>query len=431
MAPDPRVIKHEAENAPGDLDEGPGPETEVLTLPEGNAETWRAVRATLDRFCAADEHGTAKTLTGGAILAGRFAHRMSSDVDAHLRRIPSFDILKPSRMHGAQLDRAMREVGAKRIYSSSTQIIFEFENGEKLDLIAGRLFPKPYGEPAIVEGEPAEVATNAQIIATKVKARGALSPARDLYDLVVAARHDRAGVAEGVNALPAEDLALASKSWAGNARRLREEARTMKAVPEALAWITDDPARFALETLRQITWRTMTLHYTEQGAKLEGERNGERAQLAGPITDDKAMTEALIMHGAYEDPTMIRLDVEMHMGRTESAMRGQAREPEVVKEVILKGDAPRAERAPPGLNALGGAPPAAEKPAAQEVSLEGDAPRAERAPPGLNALGGAPPAAEKPAAQSTRTARWRAWRPEQGDAPKRPARAPATGRERE
>ena len=312
------------------------------------------MRAALDRFCAGDEHGTAKTLTGGAVLAGRFAHRMSSDVDAHLRRIPSFEVLKSNRMHGAQLDQAMRGLGAKRTYSSSTQIIFEFPDGEKLDLIAGRLFPKPYGREAIVEGEPAEVATNAQIIATKVKARGALSPARDLYDLVVAARHDRDGVAEGVNAIPAQDLALAAKSWAGNARRMREEARTMKAVPEHLAWITEDPARWALKTLRALTWRTMTLHYTPRGAMLEGERGAERATLAGPITDDKAMTEALIVHGAYEDPTMIRLDVEIHMGRTESAMRGAARASEVVKEVTLEGDAPRAERAPAGLDPPGG-----------------------------------------------------------------------------
>ena len=131
---------------PGRTDEGDA-EPEVLSLAPEAAELWRRVRSALDALCAGDEHGTAKTLTGDAVLAGRLGHRATDGVDVHLRRIASFEVLRTSRMHGQQLDDAMRKLGGTREYSCDLQIIYTFDAG-KLDLIAGTLFPTPYGERA-------------------------------------------------------------------------------------------------------------------------------------------------------------------------------------------------------------------------------------------------------------------------------------------
>ena len=262
---------------------------ETLTLQHKNAKVWRRARDPLDAMCHGDEHGTAIVMSGGAVLGARWGHTLSDDVDVHLRRIADFTILRSEREHGARLDTLMRDAGGKRLMTEEIQIKYGFKDGE-LDLIAGNLFPTRYGTSAEVEGREAEVASTAQIIATKIRARGRRAPARDLFDIAVAEREDPEGCKAGVNAIPAQELRDIEAIWRRSGEALAEEAKTIIEPSARYNDITADPAGAACATIDRLIWRTITLQYAENGATLIGERGATRARRAGRKDHDRGRT---------------------------------------------------------------------------------------------------------------------------------------------
>ena len=121
-------------------------------------------------------------------------------------------------------------------------------------------------------------------------------------------------------------------------------------MPAHNAHIAAHPAEHAIEVLQALTWRTLQMRYTREGAVLEGVRGRETATLTAPITSKCDMSEALIIHGIYDDPIWVALDVMAEMDRIGRAMGGEHVEPRVVKEVELPGDAERESRI--GIDAL-------------------------------------------------------------------------------
>lgn len=264
------------------------------------------------------------------MLDARFGHRLSDDIDVHLRTLRSFEPLRPARMGGEQLDRAMRNAGAHREHTSDHQIVYAFPEG-RLDLIAGRLFPTPYGAQARIGAHVEEVAETTQILAAKIRARGRMPPARDLYDLAIAHQADPASAARALNALTASELDSAARAWKLHAAKIAEEAQRLRGVPPRYEHIARAPARYALNALRELVWPGISIHYTPEGARLEGTRMSEHAVLAEGITTEKQMTEALIAWGLYDDPIHLSHDVMIHTGKIEKALRGEPVAPECLK----------------------------------------------------------------------------------------------------
>ena len=109
---------------------------------------------------------------------------------------------------------------------------------------------------ATIDGEPFEALSTTQILAGKLLNRLSETPARDLYDVVVAGRKDRDGLEQAVNMLDVETQAEAAFLWDGRRKRIEQDAReTLRAIsadeplavaPEALV----DAAIRGLETSR-------------------------------------------------------------------------------------------------------------------------------------------------------------------------------------
>ena len=271
-------------------------------------------------------------------LMGPWHAELRVNRHVHLRRIADFTILRSEREHGARLDALMRDAGGKRLMTEEIQIKYGFEEGE-LDLIAGNLFPTRHGTSAEIEGREAEVASTAQIVATKIRARGRRAPARDLFDIAVAEREDPAGCEAGVNAIPAQELLRDIEAiWRRSGEALAEEAKTMIEPSPRYDDITADPATAACATIDRLTWRSITLRYGNDGATRIGQRGATSAVLVEKITTQEGLDDAIIRHGAYGDPMSLRYEQADRWMKIVRARDGTAIPDERVKTVVLEHD---------------------------------------------------------------------------------------------
>lgn len=109
---------------------------------------------------------------------------------------------------------------------------------------------------ATIEGERVEALSTTQILAGKLLNRLNETPARDLYDVVVAGRKDRDGLEQAVNMLGVETQAEAAFLWASRRKRIEQDAsETLLAISadEPLVIAPDelvDAAIRAIETSR-------------------------------------------------------------------------------------------------------------------------------------------------------------------------------------
>ena len=174
---------------------------EILTLPQPGRKLFLKARPLLIRGCGLAEKGTPPRAVfgGGTILAARWGHRESKDVDirarlqgnsgviSRLRQIPAME----QRWNTWLRDAGMTPLMWHSAYKVTTQLLGSEGEGEpKLEI--GE-FKAPLEEEATrarVEGEEIHVASNASILAGKWWGRRAHAPVRDLYDIVVAGVKD-------------------------------------------------------------------------------------------------------------------------------------------------------------------------------------------------------------------------------------------------
>jgi predicted nucleotidyltransferase component of viral defense system len=119
---------------------------------------------------------------GGTVLMRRYHHRFSKDIDIFVPDPQYLGHLSP---------RLNDEIGelAPRFIEQSEFVKFYFPEGE-IDFIASAPLTRP---PAVVEtvlGSKVRVQTSAEIIARKLRFRGAEFAARDIFDFAVVAERE-------------------------------------------------------------------------------------------------------------------------------------------------------------------------------------------------------------------------------------------------
>ncbi len=169
-----------------------------LRLPEPAHRLLERTRDILNRHLspyAAD--GAGWKIGGGTILAARWRHRRSSDLDVLLH--PDSDTEHYDADGPGSFCQDLEDAGALTIHLDDFSLI-QFPEGW-IEIL------KEHPQPALghnriqVDGLPATVLSSAQIIGGKLFNRGLAPPVRDLYDMAVSAIEDPASIEVPVNGL--------------------------------------------------------------------------------------------------------------------------------------------------------------------------------------------------------------------------------------
>ena len=314
---------------------------ELVTLAEPGARVWKETNELLRRVFRDRAQDPGIVLTGGTLLAGRWRHRESDDIDLKLPRWPDLKALAKHETQGRTLDRLLGAKGAVRTVQSDQHVGYRLGAGQ-LDLTAGRLWPDPHPQIVWIEGQRTWAASNAQVLSAKLIGRARHAPVRDLYDLAVAQDRDQEAAQTAVNALSTEELHDALDLWEIRREWYREQAKTrIRGWAQVHQPVMEDPGRHAIETVHELAWRRVELHYGPEGCTFVGERPGARRALGEPATTRTDLLQALMSLGAYRTREGLIVENEERLDRLKRAMAGEAIEPEVVKSVGLEGDLAR------------------------------------------------------------------------------------------
>ena len=238
--------------------------SDQLHLPEPAAALLVKTHAILD------EHVTPHTpggegwkLGGGTVLAARWQHRESFDLDIQIH--PETERAHLERKANPELWRKMYAAGATRIDLEATPTIVFGERG-RIEFVEARPIPREGHRLERLPSGSAVLLASSQILAGKLVHRGTDAPVRDLYDLAVARTADPEAMAIAVNALTAFDARAADSSWARREAAYRNEGQTeLHGVPPQYAPIAENPALHARETLRAARYAAMSVEVARSG----------------------------------------------------------------------------------------------------------------------------------------------------------------------
>ena len=315
---------------------------EMLDLPEPARGLWQRCRHVIVAHFGADERADAGfVLGGGTALAARLGHRTSYDLDLAITSTHTLREYVRGGGKARMLDGAFAAAGLWREAERPPgQLIYACPAG-KVDLSAGEPVPLEPVRLASVDGTVAAVASNRQILTGKLRGRALRAPVRDLIDLAVTASRDRRACEGAINAGFEETLRAIPFAWEHQREAYRLAARDDRAlVADEWAAVVEDPARFALEAVRTLTWRRIDVAYTPEGALLTGHRPGETRPLNEEPIREPAALDAML------DGIGVRYGRDLDSGlshparRMARAIESRRREVVVLKELTLPGEPP-------------------------------------------------------------------------------------------
>ena len=236
---------------------------ETLTLPEPAATLWRKIGPSLPssmrEILMPDERWT---MSGGTILAARWGHRSSDDIDLQLAPSAADRLIAKRCPHFMA---AMAELGATGGYQGVRQVVVRFPPSE-LDLWQQRedqrRHPEGSESEVSVDGRTERAESNAQILYGKAQRASRNAPVRDLYDFGVANAVDRESLETAINLRPLEEMSGLRKKWKEAAATYANDAKDdLKGVPKRFSHIKNDPAGHAAKATEAATWMAVELRY--------------------------------------------------------------------------------------------------------------------------------------------------------------------------
>ena len=229
---------------------------ETVILPEPGRSLLHRTYAILSRRLRSTAGLAGFIIGGGTMLAARWGHRTSKDIDVKVNNTEGFRCI--SRMYEEptlqeMLDREMHQAGAwGRNRDGAFQLVYSFGDRDDPDpprVDLAELAPKLRGEVIRTHSEGMEFwsATNAEILAGKWMDRRHHVLVRDVFDIATAAVMDPPALQRAIAvAADGEDLDIVIESLAREREALKASAaEEISAVPTDLEWIHEDPARWA------------------------------------------------------------------------------------------------------------------------------------------------------------------------------------------
>ena len=196
---------------------------ENLTLPEPAASLWASKRHIVHAIPPETFGSTIQPhIGGGTILAARWRHRLSTDIDVLLPgRNSLIDLLQENDRN------IVKQLGGTPEAVSGGRVKIAFEHG-RLDLSTFRPDP-PYGQHnAVVDDQLEQVLSSAQILRGKLERVDQLL-VRDVFDILTAADEEPAALATAASMVPKHRATAIESAWreaAGDlADRFHDELR--------------------------------------------------------------------------------------------------------------------------------------------------------------------------------------------------------------
>lgn len=182
-------------------------DAERLDLPEPARTVWRQAEKLIEAIRGGDT-GNEVLVGGGTILACRWRHRGSTDVDL---LVTGTDTLR-EWMEGGPADGAQLTGGRwDRPSEEHLRVLYELGS---LDVTASRPRPEHGAGNGVVDGKGIKVLTTTQILRGKLnRAVQGRSPVRDLFDFATAAEKDPRALAEATGMLRRAEVEAITKTW--------------------------------------------------------------------------------------------------------------------------------------------------------------------------------------------------------------------------
>ena len=234
---------------------------ERLNLPEPARSLWLRTRDTLETALdGLDAAAGGWRLGGGTILAARWGHRHSTDIDLTVNERTVLRELSPQ--WNLEFEDTMRALGGEPKFQSNEYSI-RFDAG-RLHMAALEPTPKRGQSEAAIEGRSVIVLSNAQILCGKLQ-RVEYSPVRDAFDFITAKRVDPHALLIAANTESADFAAAIAASWElANSRFESEAAAGLHGVPPRFRRDTSRLGFEAAEALRGACYERLAV-YAENG----------------------------------------------------------------------------------------------------------------------------------------------------------------------
>ena len=190
-----------------------------MTLPEPARRLWLAYGAIEEHVLALSRGPHEIRLGGGSVLAARWKHRTSYDIDLTLS--PEARTTRLTAENNPALDAALRALGGTPEHEPPNYRV-KFEAGW-IDIATLEPTPAKGAAATAVHGKTVRVLSTTQILRGKLE-RGTRSPVRDVFDFITARATDRGGLAAAVNCLAATRIHEIAYWWEQANETLRVEA---------------------------------------------------------------------------------------------------------------------------------------------------------------------------------------------------------------
>lgn len=194
-----------------------------LTLPDPARALWKEAAPELHRLLELLPEKTEQfRIGGGTVLASRWRHRKSSDMDLTVPESSGMELM--NQAHSETIRTRFTAIGANRPMLTDSRYRIEFPNGT-VDLAASDPRPRLGGRRVECHGYAVEAMSTIQILRGKLeRSLKQEPPARDLFDVVVARQMDRKALAGAVNMLSEEEQREVLGRWQNADYRVQREA---------------------------------------------------------------------------------------------------------------------------------------------------------------------------------------------------------------
>ena len=297
-------------------------EVEDLTLPEPARTLLGRTRLIMDAYVTPLTPGRRGwQIGGGTILAARWRHRESQDIDLLVHPRTETRFLHPEA--APDLHRRLEAAGARKIrFGRFSQILFE---ESRIEMLAADPQPRVGHSRAIVDGKGVTVLASSQILTGKFSNRSLNPPVRDLYDLAVAGTIAPRALAIAVNALAGDDILWRLMSWEMERGKFAEDGPIeLHGVPPRYEAMRADPACHARHAVMAAVYRHVRLLARDGAAVVETESGlGREARIYDRPDDLAERFEGdginAVLAAAGTDPERIRRETATAMRNGESA----------------------------------------------------------------------------------------------------------------
>ncbi len=231
----------------------PTTKPELLCLPEPAHSLFRRIREALDTHISAHTpNREGYQLGGGTVLAARWGHRNSEDID--LTCHPDTE----TAHFPTKLEMALKKAGGEaKCWGEWSRVDF---TPSHLDVFKKELTPGAGHQTAIIDGKPVTVLSNVQILTGKLQNRALDPPVRDVYDIAVCGIEDPQSLEAAINGIYAAKIDSTILGWNMN-RDSHAEAtdELINNVPARLQPVKERPAEYAIHAAENALYHHVTI----------------------------------------------------------------------------------------------------------------------------------------------------------------------------